>query len=254
MAVEAVLRLGRFPIVIAGPRARRAGPGELDSVTIELQCTGENWEGELAAEGYEHLKRLADYYSMWVQEIDPEPEGSTVRAALSCVGLISSGEKRKRSLSVAGQQVSVGPVEKTVLVWSDEEKGEDPETEEPVERVKRRVPKLKADGEVDYKLITTPSGAADRWSINDAILQVRDRYYTTTRPDSDVGGTAMTPPEAPTPPPYPWEGGYDFPLRNRHPNGWVIEDRQVEELFWDGTTGLWAVDDLFAFYYPAVPD
>jgi hypothetical protein len=252
MAVEAVIRLGTFPIITAGPSTSRGGPGALDSVNVDIQCT-EDWEAECTALGYTHLRRIPGFTSVWVQTLDDEPDGGSVRVRASCVGLARAGDKRQRTISAAGQQISVGPIERTVLVWSDDEQGEDAETGDPVEKVKRRVPKLDDEGEVVYKAITTPTGVGQRWDVREAIVQVRDRYFTTTRPSANVIGTVQVPPSAPTPPPYIW-GGYNEPMRFRHPAGWVLDDRQIEELFWDGTNGLWAVEDLTGYYYASVPD
>lgn len=252
MAVEAELIYGAYPFITAGPRGSLGGLGELDSVATEMMC-GPDWEGDAGSLGYTHLRKIPGYHSMWVQTLDPNPDGETLNEVTAqCVGLMKNGEKRKRFLSAAGQEVSVGPVEKVVLVWSNDETAEDPEGGGTVE-AKRRIPKVDAEGEVQYKTIATPSGTNTRWNIRDSILVVRDRYFTTVQPQTNVIGTVIAPPDAPTPPPYIW-GGYNEPMRARHPNGWLLDDRQVDRLFWDGSSGLWAVDDTFGFYYGTVPD
>jgi hypothetical protein len=213
------------------------------------------WRDDLQTLGYVRNEKISGYHAMFVEDFNRGARSEeSCEVSVQCLGLLEPGEKRKRVLGVNGQQIAVGPLEKTIIVWEEAEQGEDPETGEPVEKVKRRVPKLDEEGEIIYKTIVTPSGNGERWNVRQAIVTVTDTYFTTTQPAMTAAGTAAAPPNAPAVPASPW-GGYNEPMRFNHPNGWVLDDRQVEEIFPNGTTGgLWAVTDTYGYYLPAVPD
>ncbi len=253
MPVVANIVHGAFPVVTSGPVLSKGGLGEPDALSLELLIPAAGWEAGVITAGYEQFKKISGYHSMWVETYSGDPDGDLMAVSINCTGLAANVSKLKRFISAAGQQISVGPIEKTVLVWSDDEQGEDAETGDPVDRVKRRVPKLDEEGEVVYKTITTPTGNAERWDVSEAVVEVRDRYLTTTEPATDVINTAMTPASAPTPPPFIW-GGYTEPMRFRHPSGWVLVDRQIDRLFWDGSVGLWLVEDFYSYFYSSTPD
>ncbi len=257
MPVAATIHHGTLPLLLSKPPPSRGPRGVLDAATVDLIAETAAWEAGAEFLGYAYDKKIipaAGWFSMWVQSIEPEEENDLVtRVRVSCIGLSQDDEKRKRSLSAAGQQIAVGPFERVILVWNTEETGAETDGD-PVDHVKRRVPKLDGDGEVVYKSISTPSGVSKRWNVRDAILVVNDSYFTTKKPDTDVIGTQMVPPNAPTAPAYIW-GGYTEPMRLNHPNDWVLDDRRIEELFSESDTdGLWAVTDTFGYYYIAVPD
>lgn len=175
-------------------------------------------------------------------------------ATISCVGQsrILSGqwqERRLREISAYGQMVSVGPIEKVIIV-EEETEGIDPETGNPAV-VKRRVPKVDALGEVEYQdIVVTGSGTSKRWNINDPTVSVTDTYFVITQPLTNVIGTALTPPTPPLPPPYKWTG-YNEPLRGNAPSGWVLDDRRISVII---PNQIWRVVDTFNFYQAAVPD
>jgi len=254
MSVAATIHLGTLPIILAGPRPSYGPRGSLDSLSFELLTSLDNWQTDASTIGFEYEQPVAGYAGMWVQSLAVEGESDlTASVRVECVGLIAAGDKRKRTLSVAGRQIAVGPSELVVLAWTDDEQGEET-TGDPLPQVKRRVPKLDDEGEPVYKTITVPGGTHDRFNVREAILVLTDTYFTTTKPDTTVIGTALVPPNAPETPEYIW-GGYTEPMRANYPNGWVLDDRQVEEHFRiDDSMGLWEVTDSTGFYQIAVPD
>ena len=266
--ISATIHHGTLPLLLSGPVRSRGERGALDSVTWEILTHAGMEEEDAAALGFTYDQQIesSTLHSIWIQSTDDELESDlTTRVTIRAIGLIKPGEKRRRKLACAGREISIGPFEKVIVSWNDEEKGRDPkDTGTTVINVERRTPKLKPDdttdpahrGEVDYEIIHTPSGDYERWNIKQAILVVRDSYYTTTRPSSTSIGTAQSPPNAPEPPANQFED-YDKPMRGNFPNGWVLDDRTADEIFVSATdpdTGLWAVEDVFGYYYPTSPD
>lgn len=243
---------GSLPFLVDGPVVSLGKRGVLDSFSAAMIC-GDNWQGEALSLGYAVERKIPGYANLWVEEMEAEAEGpGLVRVSVRGSGIAGAGDKRVRTMSARTREWSIGPYERVILAWSNEEQGED--GGDAVDQVKRRVPKLDGDGDVVYKTIGTPSGVGERWSIKEAIVQVSDTYYTTMKPSMSQVGQVAAPQNAPSPPPYIW-GGYNEPLRFRHPNGWVLDDRQVEDIFYmNEGLGLWRVTDLHGYYYGAVPD
>lgn len=250
---DAVIHVGAAPYQVGPARSVEGDLAELDTVELDVLVNAASfsaWRAGAAAAGYTRGAAFPGWSGMFVQAMAAEQEGAAhALVTVSGFGLLTAGEKRKRTTSAAGQVVAVGPIEKIVLVWDDAETAEDPETASATTG-KRRIPKVDEDGEVVYKSISTPSGLAERWNINTAILNVSDTYFVTSAPATNTVGTAVTPPDAPTPPPYLWSG-YAEPLRLNHPAGWVLDDRQIETLV---PGQLWRVTDTFAYYYSGQPD
>jgi len=250
---DAVIHLGAVPFQVGPARSSEGDLAELDSVELDVLVAAASfsaWRAGASAAGYTRGSAFPGWSGMFVQTLAAEQEGSGhALVTVTGTGLLTAGEKRKRTTSCAGQVVSVGPLEKVILVWDNAETAEDPDTSSSAIG-KRRIPKVDTDGEIVYKSITTPSGLAERWNINTAILNVTDTYFVTSAPATNTAGTAVTPPDAPTPPPYIW-GGYSEPLRLNHPSGWVLDDRQVETIV---PGQLWRVTDTFAYYYSGQPD
>lgn len=257
---DAVIHVGAVPCQVGPARSAEGDLAELDTVELDVLVAASPfsaWRAGASAAGYTRGSGFPGWSGMFVQAMSAEQEGAAhALVTVSGFGLLTAGEKRKRTTSCAGQVIAVGPVEKVIISVSLEERGDDPETPEDESasgttvKVKRRVPKLDEFGEVEYKVITTPSGLAERWNINQAILNVTDTYFVTSAPATNTAGTAVTPPDAPTPPPYVWSG-YAEPLRLNHPAGWVLDDRQVETIV---PGQLWRVTDTFAYYYTGQPD
>jgi len=105
-------------------------------------------------------------------------------------------------------------------------------------------------GEPEYQTIVTPSGSAERWNINDPSVTVQDTYLSTAAPNMAQVGTGLTPINAPSVPSYIW-GGYTAPKRANHPNGWVLDNRDPEEVI---PSKIWRVTDTFTYYQPWEPD
>lgn len=245
---------GALPQVIEPMRISRGRKGVLDAGATEVLVDGTaDVETQLTALGLQPGAKVAGYHSLWVDEVEETVESDLViRVAIQCAGLARSGEKRRRSMRVYGRQIAVGPFEKVIIVTGDEE-ARDPVNPSATVVAERRSPKLDEDGEIEYKTITTPTGIAERWNINEPIIQVEDTYFVTSEPNMSQVGTAMTPSNAPTPPSWLW-ASYTEPTRAAHPNGWVLDARDPEEVFRNGSDGLWLVRDVFSYYQPAVPD
>jgi hypothetical protein len=264
MNIPAEIIHGDTPLLITDTE-KLGRHGELDTLEATLLCSFPDWEADAETLGFSRLQPVPGYHAIFTEELNRGSRSDLLcEVSVSCVGLIAAGDdRRRRTLGVSGQQISVGPFEKIILAWVDGEQGEDPNSSGPVELVKRRVPKLDEEGEVEYKLLATPSGTAERWNIRQAVVTVSDTYYLTQEPDMTIVGTAqepLTPPEVPTD---PWDGYEEGPLRGNHPYGWVLDDRQSEEIFPlatggsdsdEATIGLWSVTDTYGFYLTAVPD
>lgn len=227
--------------------------GELDNLSLNFVCSYPDWKTELATEGYVKGQKISGYHALFVEELTRGTRSEqTCEVTVNCTGLLETGDKRRRTLGVNGQQISVGPFEEVIIAISENEQGEDP-TGSGEAQVKRRVPKLDEFGEVIYKTIVTPSGTAERWNVRQPVIILTDTYFVTAEPSMTTVGTAVTPSGAPTVAASPWTS-YDQPIRANHPNGWVLDDRQVEELFNGTSGGLWAVTDTYGHYLTAVPD
>jgi hypothetical protein len=252
--MEAAIFHGSLPFMMENINVSRGGRGVLDSFRAQILCSAD-WETDARALGFEIDKRLGSYASLWVKSMVPDEQAEdVVSVQISGEGLANTGDRRQRTMKSGEQQTSVGPHEKVVIVWSKEERGEDPESEEPLDRVKSRRTKLDADGEPVLKSIVTPSGTLKQWVISEAEVAVIDTYFVTSKPAMNVVGTVFAPVNAPTVPPYQW-GGYGEQKRGRHPNGWVLVDRDVEEIsYFSDTIGLWRVVDNMVFRHPDFPE
>ena len=255
---------GSLPFILQEDEISEGGLGELDSLSAEVLVEWARRHEDATALGYTRHTAIDGYHAMFVEGINWKKSGALGEGSVRGVGLSYEGERRKRRLAVAGQVVSVGPLERYIVAWSETEEGaevgeeseeaeegaeEDGEEGAPVDRVRRLVPKLSSRGEPMFKTLTTPTGTAVRWNIKEAILTVTDTYFATEAPDMTVAGTALEPPTAPEPPPYLWDA-YIEAKRFNHPSGWVLDNREVDEMY----PGLWAITDSFGYYYPAIPD
>jgi hypothetical protein len=264
MALPSEIIHGSPPFHLQEDEIAEGGLGELCSLSAEILVEWARRNEDAAALGYTRHQPIDGYPAMFVEGINWKKTGALGEGSVRGAGLSYAGERRKRRLSVAGQVVSIGPLERYIIAWDENEKGaevgeetegseegdeEDGEEGEEVDRVRRLVPKLSSRGEPMYKTIGTPTGTAARWNIKEAIVTVTDTYFTTEEPDMTVVGTELEPPEAPEPPPYIW-GDYGEALRFNHPAGWVLDNREVDKIY----DGLWAVTDTSGYYYPAIPD
>jgi hypothetical protein len=249
-------------VIHYGPNSQQVGPlrsvegdlAELDTCALDylIPCASfAGWKAAAAAAGFSRGAAVPGFSGLYIRDMSAEEEGDA-HALLSVNGhglLPDAGEKRKRIIAAAGQIIGVGPIERIIVVTTADETGTDPSDDSTVP-AKRRIPKVDDDGDVVYKTIVTPTGTAERWNINQAFLTVSDTYFATSQPSTTVIGTAVTPPSAPTPPSYIW-GSYGEVMRANHPSGWVLDDRQIEEIV---PGSLYRVTDSFGFYYVAQPD
>jgi hypothetical protein len=227
--------------------------GVLDTATVDYLCAFPAYIDDLFINGSIEKNELYPEAGthLWVKNISVKKEGSArCTATLSLIGQMAGwDERRSRVLSAFGAVVSIGPIEKVIIVTTASETGEDPEDDSEVP-AKRRIPKLDAEGEVEYKTITTPSGSAERWNINDPSVKIVDTYFVIEEPTSVEIGTAFTPLTPPTPPADQWVS-YDEPKRANHPNGWVLDDRQIIVII---PEKCWQVTDTIGYYQASVPD
>lgn len=254
--VKAELIYGETPTILEDSLSMEDGElGALDEATVDLLTAWPGYKAELTSVGITKnaLVTHPDIPGIfYCRKLRPKPEGSArAITTASLVGILADEweERRLREISAFGQQISVGPLEKIIIVTTAQETGEDPEDASTVP-ARRRIPKLDAEGEVEYKTIVTPSGSAERWNVNDPGITVIDTYFQRTAPSTTVIGTALTPPSAPTPPAYLW-GTYSQPMRSNHPNGWVLADRKISIIIPDL---VWKVVDTFEYYQVALPD
>lgn len=227
--------------------------GTLDTATVDYLCAFPGYIDDLYINASIEKNELYPEHGthLWVKNISVKKEGSArCTASLSLIGqAVGWNERRLRTISAFGEVVSIGPIEKIIIVTTAAETGEDPETDAEVP-AKRRIPKLDDEGVVQYKTIVTPSGSQERWNINDPGIKLTDTYFVLEAPDTTVIGTAIIPPEAPSVPAYQW-AGYTEPKRANHPAGWVLDDRQITIVIPDK---CWQVQDTYAHYQIEVPD
>lgn len=254
--VASELIYGATPTILEDSLSMEDGElGALDEATVDLLTAWPGYKAELTTAGITKnaLVTHPDIPGIfYCRKLRPKPEGSArAITTASLVGILADEweDRRLREISAFGQQISVGPLEKIIIVTTAQETGEDPEDASTVP-ARRRIPKLDAEGEVEYKTIVTPSGSAERWNVNDPGITCIDTYFQRTAPSTTVIGTALTPPSAPTPPTYLW-GTYEEPMRANHPNGWVLADRKISIIIPDL---VWKVVDTFEYYQAALPD
>lgn len=228
--------------------------GALDEGTVDVLTAWPLYKPGLAALGLVKNQLVTNSEipgEFWVQRYRIRREGSALAVVtVSIVGFLADDidDRTLREISAFGQTVSIGPIEKTIIEISPGE-GIDPATGDPVE-VRRRVPKLDANGDVEYVTIVTPSGAAERWNINDPTVSVTDTYFSKTEPDTSRIGQALSPSQPPDTPNSQW-GGYNEPLRLNHPNGWFLSDRKISTII---PGRLWKVVDTYDYMQESQPD
>lgn len=232
----------------------------MDAFRARILCS-ENWEQEARELGFEIDKKISGYHSLWVKAMEPQNEcDSVTEVSISGEGLSNVGERRQRKIKCGEQQISVGPTEKIIIVFKSDENAIDPATSEAIPLVPRRVPKLDTYGEPVLQSIETPAGIANRWLISEASISVVDTYFTTVKPDTSKVGVAyastgdfvmLNPPDLPE---YVWSP-YSGKMRLFCPQGWILADRDVDQLFYfSDTIGLWRVTDTSIFRNPGIPD
>jgi hypothetical protein len=231
--------------------------GALDECTVDLLTAWPGYKADLTAVGLTKnaLSTHPDIPGIfYVRNLRPKPEGSArAITTVSLIGILANAweDRRLREISAFGQTISVGPIEKIIIVTTAQETGEDPDDSADTNvPARRRIPKLDDMGEVVYKTIATPSGVAERWNVNDPSITLTDTYFTRTAPATDVIGQAITPVDAPTPPPYLW-ADYEEPKRANHPNGWVLGDRKISIVI---PGEVWKVVDTIDYYQVNLPD
>jgi len=252
MSLAAVIIHGSLPLKIGSPEISDLPVGVLDTARVQCLTEYPDWKAQLALLGIVKGEEYASIPGMWVKEAKLKTISTHAEIDITLDGILDgNGDKRQRRLSVFGSTISVGPLETVHIVT--EEEGVD-SADNPV-TTKRRVPALNSTGDIIYKTITTPAGGADRWNIFDPGVTVIDTYFQTAAPSMTTVGTAVTPTSAPTVSAWLW-GSYTEPKRANFPSGWVLSNREPEQLYGStlGGAGLWKIVDTYEYYYPSVPD
>jgi len=258
--MDAIIRYGSLPMRLDGERISDAPAGALDQSSVRYLAPYPGWKAALSGEGISKGSQYAGQLGLWVKDFKLQGIcGDTAEVEIALEGLLSgNGDKRIRKISASGNVISVGPLEKIIVVPDAEgeytDQDADPPTPSATEQAQRRVPKLNADGTYDYRSIATPTGTAERWNVKDPIITVIDEYFTTTAPDVDEVNTAIAPVMAPVVPLWQW-AAWAYPMRFNHPAGWVLEARNADQLYGPvGDDGLWKVTDVSSYYYTGQPD
>lgn len=253
--MEQVIFHGTLPFQQGRPKTSRGARGELDSLSLEMVADPDDWETQLAEDGLVEFEKIPGWHSMWIQSLSEEGETDAATiVSVSAVGLLKPGEKRKRTIKCMGQEFSVGPTERTVIVTVDAEKKVDPATDAKLPGiVRRRVPKLDSLGEVENVVYTTLAGSSTRVSVGYSGISVADRYFTTSKPSTIAAGTVLSPPNSPAVSSAP--SSYGNPTRLHYPSGWILTSRNIDEIARaSDTDGLWAVEDVFDYRYAHLPE
>ncbi len=241
---------GALPLLLEGQTVNDTDVGQLDTSSVQYLVNFSTWKADLAAVGVTKGAAYAAEVGLWVKDMSRKREGDNALVDIALEGVLAgNGDKRQRRISAFGSVVSIGPIQDTQVIVEGQ-------TDEAGDTVRRRVPKVNNLGEPVYVTISVPGGAAaSRWNINDAGITVIDTYYTTAAPDMTEVSTAITPPSAPDVPAYLW-GSYGGDLRSNFPAGWVLSNREPEQLYGAvlGGAGLWRVTDTTDYYFAAVPD
>ena len=214
--MEPFIYHGALPLLLQPITLRPGGLGETDTFKAVAICSGE-WEKDLKELGFEFNKKIPDFHSLWVLDLDPEYHTQEiVEVTITGRGLKAAGERRKRRMTGGTQSFSIA-------------------------------------GETEGAMITTPSGTAERWDILEGDLVISDTYFVTTEPDMSVLGAVLVPPDDPPPPDWVWDG-YSGKMAYNHPLGWTLVDRDSEEISKvSKTDGLWRVTDTMVFRQLGLP-
>lgn len=266
MPMEPVIFYGALPIVSGEVREVIGGPGELDSVRFNITATRSNWSDELLQNGFAAQQMVLPtygYHSMWVNSMERTyTSEQTVEIAVNCLGLISGGEKRKTKFIGRLRRHSIGP----------DESRPGPLRNSDGDYVMQSVGSgwYVYDGEVvpreRYPKIIIDDGAVGpdaALSVGMKSLSVSTTYFATVRPSTAAVGRAGTPPvERLDDASITIQAEFAF-LRKNLPSGWVLDSREVEELFSSGyisgsegvggSGGLFYVSDVYTYYPPMEP-
>ena len=103
-----------------------------------------------------------------------------------------------------------------------------------------------ASGTVDFTGSAGYPQAVVKAEVAEPRIAVVSEYLTTTTPDTTVVGTNQTPPGAPSTPPFIW-GFLNDPIWV-YPSGWVLSNREFDEVGNAVDGYVYAVRDLFTYY------
>lgn len=243
---------GFLPQQIGGIVENDMPVGVLDTATVSYLTSFSGWREQLASLGIAKRMVHPGFPGMYVKDFKTQQDGDLRKVTLPLEGVLTSnGDKRVRTISAFGSIISIGPIEKVHIV--DEADGVDEDGN--AVTAQRRVPELNDLGEVQYKTIAAPVGTAERWNVNDPAVTVIDTYFSTTAPVTTQIGTNVIPVNAPAVTVSGW-GGLDVDLRANYPNGWVLDNRESEQLYGSvvGGDGLWKIVDTHEYYQAVVPD
>lgn len=271
---------GTLPLILEGDDLTDGPNGSLDALAFEIVVSAEgNWRENLADAGIIKNRKLQglaaaefDYHAMFVNELRVKDRtDSKVIVSVSTLGLLQEDEKRKTTIACKAGRATIGPQEIKDAALRDMDGN----------LVKMDLSGWIWDNEAGElipremfpsRLFLDPPTTASAWSIAVPKISLTSTYFTTLRPDQTLVGTVVTPPLEIDPPEFPFGASDWSGLRQRlnDPTGWVLDDRNIEELFVDGTMpdgphfvppptttpvnrGLWAVTDIVTYFMPWEP-
>lgn len=271
---------GTLPLILEGEEITDSPNGTLDAITFEIAVgTEDTWRVLLAEAGIIKGRKLAgmagaafDYHAIFVNDLRVKDRSdSKVIVSVNTLGLLENDQKRKTTIACQGGRATIGPQEIKDAALRDMDGN----------LVKMDLSGFIFDSETGTlvprqnfpsRLFTDPPTESSAWSIAVPKVSLTSTYFTTLRPDQTEIGTVVTPPIDIDPPAFPfgpedWSG-----LRQRlnDPAGWVLDQRNIDELFIDGTLpdgpsfippptsiaadrGLWAVTDTITYFMPWEP-
>lgn len=268
--------IGPLPLILDGQEITDSPRGTLDATTFDVLVAMPDWRASLADAGIiknATLPFTMGYHSMWVQDYRLKEMGLlTARVAVSCLGLLVNTDKRKTSIAATSSRQSIGPQDQKAGPLRDGDGNmvyfglDGYIMQEDGTGVPRQAYPKRIFGETSTKEFPA-------WSVAVAKITLNSTWFTTTRPDHSLVGTAIAPPlEIDTPAsnftPALWE---NLQFRLNDPAGWVLDSRNIDELFLGYTsppdgphytppatseafpTGLWAVTDTITHYQGAEP-
>lgn len=271
---------GTLPLILEGEEITDSPKGTLDAINFEIAVgTDDVWRVMLAEAGIIKGRRLSglaadafDYHAIFVNDLRVKDRSdSKVIISVNTLGLLEDDEKRKTTIACKAGRASIGPQEIKDAALRDSG-GALVKMDLSGWIFDSSVGTLVPRQKFPSRLFLDPPTEASAWSIAVPKLSITSTYFSITRPDQTVIGTVVSPPLDIDPPTFPFGPSDWSDLRQRlnDPSGWVLDDRNIEELFVDATmpsgphyvsppsttpinTGLWAVTDTITYFMPWEP-
>jgi hypothetical protein len=118
-----VIHHGALPLIYEGPTENLGDDGELDAVSLNIlldSTPSGGWRAALAAAGYARKTKLTGWNSIWVRSANLiHDNGTTAEVAVQAIGLLATGEKRKRTISSNSSTISTQPLPSHEVTYKD---------------------------------------------------------------------------------------------------------------------------------------